>query len=313
MKKWMIPLVFLSVLIGFMSKFLIEDAKPKVVVVLQELNTEYAKTIKAGIEKGFTDFNIDGKVIAHGSQYSTSKQVTILKDLLKQNPDALIVTPIEPSATIPVFKEYKKRSIPVLMLNKDAQWKDQTTFIGTNHHMLGEKAGAVLSSFLYPGDRVVFIYDTKTNSVVNDRIKGAKEVLESVGIEIVIEQLGNDKSPNMNSLLSNIIQAYPDIKGVFATNDNLALDAQKVLEERALNIPVVGTDGTMGMLKAVDKDKLSITLAQNPFDMGYLSVTEALKAIKGGTVDKRIDSGIDIVTKNNAKSRINFLTKYVFK
>ncbi|MBO1511423.1 sugar ABC transporter substrate-binding protein [Metabacillus bambusae] len=313
MKKWMIPLVLLSILIGFMGKSLMEDKKPKVVVVLQELNTEYSKTVKAGIEKGFADFDIDGKVIAPGSQYSTSKQITILKDFLKQNPDALIVTPIEPSATIPVFKEYKKRSIPVLMLNKDARWKDQTTFIGTNHHMLGEKAGAVLSSFLYPGDRVVFIFDTKTNSVVNDRIKGAKEVLERVGIEIVIEQLGNDKSPKMNSLMSNIMQTYPDIKGVFATNDNLALDAQKVIEEKSLNIPVVGTDGTMGMLKAVDEDKLSITLAQNPFDMGYLSVMEALKVIKGGTVDKRIDSGVDIITKNNAKSRINFLKKYVFK
>lgn len=136
MKKWMVPLifvVFLTVLIGFTAKFLKGDAKSKVVVVLQELNTDYSKTVKAGIEKGFADFDIDGKVIAPDSQYSASKQIAMLKDVLEQNPDALIVTPIEPSTTIPVFNEYQKRSIPVLMLNKDARWKDQTTLIGTDH------------------------------------------------------------------------------------------------------------------------------------------------------------------------------------
>ncbi|MBT2730791.1 hypothetical protein J7E63_28690 [Bacillus sp. ISL-75] len=73
MKKWMAPLVFvvfLTVLIGFITKFLKGDASSKVVVVLQKLNTDYSKTVKAGIEKGFADFDIDGKVIAPDSQYS---------------------------------------------------------------------------------------------------------------------------------------------------------------------------------------------------------------------------------------------------
>jgi ribose transport system substrate-binding protein len=117
----------------------------------------------------------------------------------------------------------------------------------------------------------------------------------------------------MNYEMINIMQTYPDMKGVFATNDMIALDALKVLEEIDVNIPVIGTDGTMGMLKAVEEETLGITLAQNPFDMGYLSVEKAVNAIKGEHVEKRIDSGVDIVTTNNAKSRIDFLTKNVFK
>lgn len=56
---------------------------------------------------------------------------------------------------------------------------------------------------------------------MNYRIKGAKEVLKNVGIEIVIEQTGYEKSLNMKSVISNILQTYPNIKGVFATNDNI--------------------------------------------------------------------------------------------
>jgi ribose transport system substrate-binding protein len=84
-----------------------------------------------------------------------------------------------------------------------------------------------------------------------------------VGIEIVIKQTGYEKSLNMKSIISNILQTYPNIKGVFATNDNIALNVLRVMEEKGLKIPVIGTDGTRGMLKAVEEKKLSITLAQN--------------------------------------------------
>ncbi|MBZ5748910.1 sugar ABC transporter substrate-binding protein [Metabacillus rhizolycopersici] len=315
MKKRMVPFVFiilLTVLIAFIAKFLLSDTNPKIVVVLDGLETEYSKTVKAGIEKGVADFNMDGKVIAPDS-YSASKQNAILEDVLKQKPDALIITPIEPSVTIPVLTEYEKRKIPVLMLNKDAQWKDQTLFIGTDHLELGKMAGAILSSLLYPGDQVVFMVDSKTDSAVNDRIKGAKEVLESVDIEVMIEQLESDKTAHMSSEMSNMIQTHPTIKGLFATNDIIALDALKVIEEKGLHIPVIGTDGTMGMLQAVEKETLSITLSQNPFDMGYLSVEKALKASKGEHVEQKIDSGVDIVTTSNAKSRIDFLAKNVLR
>ncbi|MFP3125721.1 sugar ABC transporter substrate-binding protein [Ectobacillus funiculus] len=316
MKKWMVPLVFvvfLTVAIGFTAKFLKRDEKPKVVVVLQELNTDLSKTIKAGIEKGFADFDIDGKVMAPDSQDSASNQIVLLKDVLKQKPDALIIIPIQSPASIPVFKEYQKRNIPVLMLYQDACWKDQTTFIGTDHLRLGKIAGELLSSFLQPGDQVVIIHDTKTNPAVNDRVMGAKETLGDGGIEIVAEQRGDDESRNVKLVISNILQTYPNIKGVFATNDNIALDALKAIEEKDLKIPVVGTDGTRGMLKAVEEEKLNVALAQNPYDMGYVSVEQALRAIKGEHVDKRIDSGVDIVTKDNAKSRIDFYKHKVFK
>lgn len=313
-KKWIVRLVCMAsitILIALTVKFLKKEDKPKIVVVLQELNTEHSKAIKAGIEKAFADFDIDGRVIAPDSQYPASKQVAMLKAVLEQKTDALIVTPTQPSVSIPVFKEYQKRNIPLLMLNKDAGWKDQTTFIGTDHLKLGKMAGEVLSSILKPGDQVAFIFDTQANLVTNDRIKGAKETLEDAGIEIVTEQQGYDKFGNVKSVMANILQTHPDIKGVFATNDIMALDALRVIEEKGLEIPVIGTEGIAGMLEAVVKGKLSVALAQNPYDMGYLSVGEALKAIKGEHVERRIDSGIDIVTIDNAEWRLSFVEENV--
>jgi ribose transport system substrate-binding protein len=314
-RRWMVPLilvVFVVISIGFAFKFIKRDEKPKIVVVLQELNSDHSKIVKAGIEKGFADFDLDGKVIAPDSKYSASKQVTMLKEVLKQKPDALIVTPSQSSAAIPVLKEFQNKNIPVIMLNQDAQWENQTTFVGTDPLRLGELAGALLSSLTQPGDQVAFIFETKDNLVHNDQIKKAKEALESVEVEVVMEQQVYDEFGNEKSGMSSILQNYPDIKGVFATNDSIALNALKVIEEKELKIPIIGTEGVGEMLEAIEEERLDVTLSQNPYDTGYLSVEIALKVIKGENIEKRIDGGVDIVTKHNAKSRMDFYKKEVF-
>ncbi|MBT2700849.1 substrate-binding domain-containing protein [Bacillus sp. ISL-40] len=130
----LIRVVSLVILIGLMVTFLKENNKPRMVVVLKQLNTEYWKTIKVGAEKAFDDFNIDGQVIAPDSEYSPINQINMLKNVLKRHPDALIVAPTQPSAAIPVLKEYQEKNIPVLIVDTDAGWEDQTTYIGTDHY-----------------------------------------------------------------------------------------------------------------------------------------------------------------------------------
>jgi ribose transport system substrate-binding protein len=311
MKKWLILLTvagFIVFSLFFSVKLFKGNEKPKVVAVLEELNTDQSKIVKAGLEKGFEDFNVDGKVIAPNSQYPASKQVSMLKDVLKQNPDALLLSPTQASAAIPVLKQYEKKGIPVLMINQDAEWENQTSFIGTDQLKLGKTAGELLSSTLQPGDLVAVISNKQINSVEKDWMDEAIEALKKGGIEIITEQQGDD----VKSVVRNLLHSYPDIKGIFATTDEIALNTLNITEEMELDIPIVGTYGSRGMLKAVEDERLSTTLTQNPHDMGYLSVEQALKAIKGEHVEKRVDSGVDIVTKSNAKEKLDWYEKYVF-
>lgn len=313
-KRWMIPLVctiVLFVLIGLTVRLIERDERPKVVVVLEGLDSEYWKIVEAGANKAFLDFNIEGKVIA--SNNKTLTKAALLKNVLRQNPDALIVTPHQPSSIIPIFMEYKKKNIPVLFVDTEADWNDKTAYIGTDNPALGKKAGELLASMLQPGDKAALIGGISINA--DERLKGAKESLEAAGIEIVEQQFERvDDIAEVRAVMSNILktntyQTNSDIKGVFATYDSLALKALNVIEDKGLKIPVVGADGIMDMVKAIEAGTLTATVTQNPYDMGYLSVENALKAINGETVETRIDSGIDIITKDNAKEKLDFLTQ----
>lgn len=309
-KSWMILLVgviFLSLLIGDIVKFPERDNKPKVVVVLRTLNLEYWQIVRSGAEKAFRDLDIDGKVIAPDSELQIKEQITILKNALGQNPDAVIVAPTQPSAIIPVLKEYKKNSIPVLIVDTEADWNGQTAFIGTDPHTLGKKSGELLASMLQPGDQVALISETLFTSHESVRMRSARETLQDAGVEIVTEQVVDSDRGKIRLVMGNILKKFPDIKGVFAGNDEIALHSLEEIKENGFRIPVVGTDGISEIVEGIEVGSLDATVAQNPYDMGYLSVERALKAIKGEPGEKRIDSGVDLITRDNAKERLDFI------
>lgn len=288
-----------------------ENEKPKVVVVLKELkNNQYWDIIKAGAEEGFRDFNIDGKVIAPSNEYDIAEQEKILRDVLKESPDVLIVSPIK-SSEISILKEFDKHNIPVLLIDSNMQWENKTSYIGTDNLKLGLTGGALLASDLQPGDKVALITGEGKDTVLHDRIKGAKTSLKDAGINIVTHEKikNNDKQAKM--AMEKILTEHADIKGVYATTDILALSAIEFIEENEFNISVIGVDGVTEMLKLIEEGSLPSAVTQNPYDMGYLSIEAASKVVNGEYIKRNINSGVDIITQDNATGRLDFTRRVI--
>jgi ribose transport system substrate-binding protein len=81
----------------------------------------------------------------------------------------------------------------------------------------------------------------------------------------------------------------------------MALGALKAVEGAKKNVVIVGFDGQKDALASIENGGLSATIAQHPIDEGFLGVEAAVKAIKGESVDKRIDTGTEVITKENVK------------
>jgi len=298
------------ILVGFSFKYFV-DEKPKVVFVLRTLDNQYWEIIRAGIEQGCKDFGIDGKVMAPRNGTAT-EQMKMLKNVLEEHPDVLVVSPAISPDIIPNLEEFVKRNIPVLLIDADEPWKNKTAYIGTNNLELGRKAGILMASMLQPGDKVALI--GRESSVEREQIKGAKGSLEAAGINIAPETLklsidDKEHDQKVKKVIETILQQHPDLKGVITSTDYLAIPVVKVLQEQGLTIPVTGADGIIKMLELVEKGTLISTVAQNPYDMGYLSVEAALKVTKGEKIKRNIDSGVDIITEDNVKQKLDFLKK----
>lgn len=310
-QKSKIILIILSFItlgtVGIVSKTF-GDEKPKVVVVLKELDTEYWKIIKAGSERGFQDFGIEGEVIA--PEYGTTEeQILLLEGKLKELPDVLIVSPIVPDEVIPILNKFVEKGVPTLLIDTDDPWKNKTSYIGTDNLELGRRAGQLLASQLQPGDKVAVFGEEDGVRLISERIQGAKQSLREAGIDVVTKSVGvsQDEKQLVKKGMEEVLQDHPDLKGVMAVTDIVALSVQEVLKNHGLSMPVTGADGITKMLELIEDGTIPGSVSQNPYDMGYLSVEAAAKAIKDEKVEKNIDSGVDIIVKENAKRRLNFL------
>ena len=108
-EKWIVLLiisVFLAAITGGVAKFLRKDNKPKVVVVLRELNSPYWNIVKVGAERGFQEFDIDGKVLLPSNKSKKGELEYILKNVLKEHPDVLVVTPNGSPAVTSILKKF---------------------------------------------------------------------------------------------------------------------------------------------------------------------------------------------------------------
>ena len=94
-----------------------------------------------------------------------------------------------------------------------------------------------------------------------------------------------------------MLQANPNIKAIFAQNDEMALGAISAAKSAGKNILVVGFDGTEDGIKAVNSGDMVATIAQQPDQMGVIGVDTALKLVKGEKVEKSIPIDLKLVTK----------------
>ncbi|WP_129728816.1 sugar ABC transporter substrate-binding protein [Ectobacillus funiculus] len=300
--------LFLATVIGCIVKFYGTDNRPKVAVVLQDLDSQYWNIVKAGAEKGFREFDIDGRVVAPSFKSKKDVQEYVLKNVLKEHPDVLVVSPLQSAAVKSILQKFIEHKIPVLLVDTDIPLEHKTAYIGTDNFELGRKAGELLASGLQPGDEVALIAGEVISPVSGDRIKGATSSLKDAGIKIVARKidLPNEALPARKAM-ATILEEHPDVKGVFATTDIMALNALDAIKKQGNKMPVIGADGIIKMVESIEDGTLTGTVAQNPYDMGYISVETALKVIKGEEVRKNIDTGVDLITNDNVRQKLDFL------
>lgn len=283
----------------------------KIAVVLKTLSSQYWKVVAAGAQAAADANNVELIVLGPPTEDAVEQQINMVEDVIAQKPAALIFSPSQPTTAVNVVTKARKAGIPVLLVDTGLPEKftDYSTFIGTDNIAAGKVGGETLAKILKKGDKVVLIDGTPGNPATNDRIKGAEQVLVDAGLEIASKQPGYSDREKAYTVMQNILQSTPDVAGVFAASDEMALGALRALQQSNKSIPVLGVDGNSDNLKAILAGDMYGTIAQSNYEMGQIAVEKALEVINGKDIEKRIDSGAKLITKDNAQELVDFRSK----
>jgi len=284
-----------------------EPQKLKIGVVVKALNSDYWKIVEAGAKAAGEKYGVDVTVLGPNAETDVTGQISMIEDQITKKVNALVVAPSQPSSAIPVFNKAKENKIPVILGDTDAKWDDKASFVGTGNANGGKLAGEYLAKQLGKGAKVVILRGAQGDPTHDERANGCIEALKAAGLEVVAIQPANSERAMAVTVMENILQSKQEFAAVFATNDEMGLGAAKALEAAHVNALVVGFDGSPDALASIADGKLNASIAQSPYNIGFKGVEAAIKAAKGESVDKRIDTGTEVINKDNVKQKIEEL------
>jgi ribose transport system substrate-binding protein len=264
-------------------------------------NPFWAAVEQGAMEKG-KELGVEVRVMAPPQESDVAAQIAQIEDQIAQGVDGIALAPTDPNALAPAVDAAKAKGIAVVFIDTKGS-NEGVTFIGTNNEVGAALAAEYICKNVAQGSEVAILQGIITQSTGQARAQGSKSGLEACGLKVVAEQPADWDRAKGQSVMENILTGNPNIKAVFASNDNMALGAVEALKaaDKLKDVIVVGFDANPDAAASVLAGDMSATVAQAPKNMGALGVESVLKLKKGETLPANIDTGTVLVTKENAE------------
>ncbi|MGA5449531.1 substrate-binding domain-containing protein [Streptomyces umbrinus] len=299
--KYGLAVVLVAAIVGGLSLFNngSSSANPKVGLSLSTLNNPFFVQIKEGAQAEAKKLGADLTVT--DAQNDASQQANQLQNFTSEGVDSIIVNPVDSDAAGPSVRSANKSDIPVVGVDRGVN-KAETAALVASDNVEGGKLGAkALAEKLGGKGKIVILQGLAGTSASRERGAGFAEGLKAYpGIDVVAKQPADFDRTKGLDVMTNLLQAHPDVQGVFAENDEMALGAVKALGSKAgKSVQVIGFDGTPDGLKAVKEGTMYASVAQQPKELGRIAVENALRAADGKEVEKTVKVPVKVVTAKN--------------
>ena len=258
----------------------------------------------ASVEKGAKEeaakLGVDLVLVAPPQEGDVQAQINQVEDQLAKGVDAIALAPGDPNAFAPIVDDAIKSGVPVVFVDTKGI-NEGVTFIGTNNMNGAELAANFICDKTAKGSDVAILTGIESQSTALLRRDGAIKGFKNCGLNIVATQTAEWDTAKGRSVTESIILKNPNIKAIFASNDNMGLGAMQALKDADMNnVIVVGFDATPDAATSILKGEMTATIAQFSYNMGAYGVKYALELANGGSIDPNIDTGTQLVTKENA-------------
>ena len=294
-----------------------------IAVVAKDLSAGFWKAVKAGAQQALDDLNTSLGYTGNDKVYmtfegpenesDTNSQINIIDSVISENPDALILSIIDQQSGQAQMEEASDSQIPVIIADSGIESDLITSTCATDHAEAAKLAADHLCEAIGNSGQVAIVaHQYNTESSVQ-RVEAFKKEIEEKYTDVQVVQVNyGDGEESIADMLKNTLETYPDLKGIFCTNEDMAdqtLDALTEMENTE-QIQIVGFDSGEKQQKAIQEGREYGTVTQNPYGLGYAAIVAAVRAIEGLPVDQKIDTGYQWLDKDTIDLETN--QKYIY-
>ncbi len=253
------------------------------------------------------------QLLVAGGQTAVASQSSQLEDLVTQQVDGIIVSPLDGSAVLPALQKAKDAGVSVILVDQPIAAGNEElyeTLIATDNVNAGRELATYLVTTMADPELKVAIIEGAPGSVAgDDRLAGFIEGLASGGITPVASATGEWDNAKALAAMENIITANPDLQAVLSASDVMVDGILQALAGAGkTDVAVLAIDGSTVGVQGVLDGKLLADNTQDPMAMGSMAAEFAVGIANGeiepGSLEKYIDSGTTTVTIDNAEEAL---------
>ena len=278
-------------------------AKTVMFAVSTQTNPFFVQLVEGAKEKAKA-IGLDLQV--QDASNDSARQANQLQNAISQSVPCVILNPTDSDAVSASVTALNNAKIPVIAVDRSVSNGTIASFISSDNVAGGAQAAQALAEALGGSGQVIILQGTPGTSAAREREKGfTQEISKYTGISVVASQPANFDRAQALDVTTNLLQANPQVTGIFAANDEMALGAIEALGARAgEKVKVVGFDGTVAGLKAVKAGTMYATIAQQPKKLGKTAVEQAAKVLAGESPEAQIQIPVVTITKNNVQEAL---------
>lgn len=295
-----------------------EDAK--ISLVFKTLASEHWQLMKAGAEAWAAEHpSATVDIVGPPSETSYDEQQNMIETNRSADYDAFVIAPLQSDQVATLISGETR---PVIAVDTRIDAPEVISFVGTGNEeaakMGATEAVQKAKDAGWEEIKCIEIAGVQGDQTNTARMNGYRAGINEAGGEFLDDEVQYAEAVADKAVLAMeaIMQKFPEgIAIICANNDDMAVAAARAAAESGnenyKNTIFLGFDGSTAACEAVIDGRLSLTCAQQPYDMGYLACQAAYDAINNKTIDEVIDSGTEIVNPDNAQARLDKVKGYI--
>jgi ribose transport system substrate-binding protein len=262
---------------------------------------QFWQAVKLGAEQAAKAANVKITFEGPETEAMVDKQIDMLSAALAKKPQAIGFAALDSKAAIPLLKKAQAAKIPVIAFDSGVDSDiPLTTCTTDNVAAAGLAADKMADMIGDSGDVAVLVHDQTSRTGIDRRDGFLKRIKDKhPNIKIVSVQYGGGDQLKSTEITKSILQANPNIKGIFGANEGSAIGVLNGTKEMKKKIVVIGYDSGKQQKAAIMSGEMAGAITQNPIGIGSCTVDAAVKALKGEKLPKITDTGFYWYDKSN--------------
>jgi ribose transport system substrate-binding protein len=271
-----------------------------IAVFTKNLTNPYFQAVRVGTETAAK--TLGAKVIQYvpTKPDSIPEQLSQVEDVIVKKPDAIVFIPVDYKALVPAVEKINAAKIPVTNITDKSAGGNFVAFVGADDYSIGLEVGRRLLKAMSGKGNVVILEGVKGSLTSTNRVRGFNDALkEFPNVKLLASQPGNFQRLNALQVMENLVQSFPQIDGVLAANDPMAVGALEALDGANRKALVVGINGSKEAVELIKSGRLLASGDFNGFIQGCIGTEIAMRNLHKEQTPKEVMLKPVVIDKTN--------------